>query len=155
MIEQAEKAKDYSDPTFLIKTKPTADIVNKLVVLGILMVVAASAASLHTPENAGSVSVEVVASQRKKLLLALYPGAALLIFGVVATYAAVRIPSVFLSALSAGSVLPGDAAQYMKEVALMITTTFGVTFTLSLAGGLLPGLDCDNRTRQEHCRPLW
>ncbi len=91
-----------------------------------------------------SVSVEVVAPQRKKLLLARYSGSGLLIFGVVATYAAVRIPSVFLSALSSDSVLPRDSAQYaqsaryMKEVALMITSTFGVTFTLSLAGAYFP-----------------
>jgi len=95
------------------------------------MVAAAFGASLHTPKNAGSVSVEAVASQRKKLLLALYPGTALLIFGVVSTFAAVRIPSVFVS---------DDPAQFknMREVAMLITTTFGVTFTLSLAGAYIP-----------------
>lgn len=130
-IEEAKEEKGDFNQMFLARTQLTADVVNKLIAMGILMVAAAFGASLHTPKNAGSVSVEAVASQRKKLLLALYPGTALLIFGVVSTFAAVRIPSVFVS---------DDPVQFknMREVAMLITTTFGVTFTLSLAGAYIP-----------------
>lgn len=129
-VQQLEKKHKYDDPRFLSRADSVANLVKIMAAIGILMVVAAFAASLHTAQKGKPASVvDVVASQRRKLLLTLYSGAALLISGVVATFAYVRIPSVFLS---------GDSAQYMREVAMLITVTYGVTFTLSLAGAYIP-----------------
>ena len=71
-----------------------------------------------------------------KILLTLYSGAALLICGVIATYAFVRIPGVFLAESSTEHAI--SMSKYMSKVAMMITTTFGIGFTLVLAGSYVP-----------------
>jgi len=121
----------YTSHQFVDRISSYADVINLLVVVGITLIVGGFSVALHTPKSKESILVKQLLSQRKKILLTLYSGAALLICGVIATYAFVRIPGVFLAESSVEHA-------YMTKVAMMITITFGIGFTLVLAGSYLP-----------------
>lgn len=105
-------------------------ILNVTKKISIGMLVAGFMTVLYTP-NVTKFSVGEVRLQQKHLSLLLYTGTAVLISGVVATYAFVRTPTIFLDGNT-------QALKYMNEFAATITTALGVLFTLCLAGTFLP-----------------
>ena len=129
-IMQIEKSYGYPDARFIHRVEAHIVFISALVMVGIIMILGGFVMSLYTRQSGDSSLLNQLLSQRRRILITLYTGAALLICGVIATYAYVRIPAVFLA--------DTEYALSLNRISSLITLTFGISFTLSLAGGYLP-----------------
>ncbi|RMD66770.1 hypothetical protein D6817_03440 [Candidatus Pacearchaeota archaeon] len=132
LLQISELEVEYKITTLSLSAIADYDssILNVLKMVSIGMLVAGFVTVLYTP-NVTKFSVHEVRLQQKHLSLLLYTGTAVLIAGVIATYAFVRVPMVFLDGNT-------TVLKYMNEFAATITTAYGLLFTLCLAGTYLP-----------------
>ncbi len=139
-IRQIELTHDFPDPRFISRVEIHMKLISALVVIGIIMILGGFVTSIYTQRVSDTSLLQQLMSQRRRVLMALYSGAILLVCGVIATYAYVRIPAVFLA--------DTDYTPYMHSISSSITLTFGMSFTICLAGGYLPtSMILSNRAR--------